>query len=1073
MSHRSRRGPWLRGHAAFIGVVLSLILAAGRVRADVGDLTPDIHSAAVSALSGRTVSRIDVVAVGGKWGRDVTLRRARVGDVLSPALARRAMQELADSGRYAEIRAEVAADGAGAALRLIVVPRRIVASVRIVGGPLPDDETRRAIGLDAESEVTSPLLAAAGDRARAYYARRGFPEATVAPDAIDTDDPMRVVLVFYVTPGRTRNLSSRAFHVVPARSERIDPILDDYGLSPGDRADEDALAAADAAAQDELRKRGWPSAAVTHRLANRGSWASLTVDVVAGPFVRVRFEGNHAFDEADLGDALALDDSDDRAPGTLATRIEKYYSDHGYLDATVVPELRGAATAPLNDLVLVIREGSLVRVTARRFPCLSGNRSPDDVGAEIDSFLSETLPGTGFAGAVDQRATDRALGPRNTTGARVAPVEANPWKTFVPEVYDRATRHLTELYRSEGYLSATVGPVTLIRRACDLRSPPGKCIPIGPLPVPAVQCPASAIDLPIDDPVPVPPCVPDPRKGHRCEPDVALSIPVKLGPRAILWDLGFEGNRVLVEKELAKIADVELGDPVSQVELEKARRRILDEYAERGFAFATVELRVELSPDRTRGRARFLINEREPVRVKDIVVHGAVRTNESLILRRLAFGKGDLYRRSDVRATEERLATLGVFSSVTVELEDPEVYAKEKVVVVTVRERSAQYLDVRPGFSTGDGVRVMFEYGHRNVGGEAVRLTLRVQLGLLPDFLIFEDDVRQRFQALPLEKRLERRDTVSIEFPEVGLGPLFPLELVGLDVRDNSRDFGLTKQAGIVTLSYRPTTRFVTQLGGSLELNDAQFLATGATLAQYQLLNPSLRVPEGTTAAVAERTNVTWDRRDDPFNATRGTFLSAGVEHVHASPVGNEAKITSDFLRLTSRVAGYVRLSDRGLALAMSFRWGYNYQLTSGSQTYPDRLFFFGGADTIRGFIQDSVIPEDLAQQIIADAKKSNTANSAILTADNVAIRGGDFMLNPRVELRIPLGGVFQTALFLDSGNVWLDPKKVDPFHLRYATGTGLRATTPVGPLAVDVGINLDRREWEDLFAFHFSIGLF
>ncbi|HEX4476933.1 MAG TPA: BamA/TamA family outer membrane protein, partial [Polyangiaceae bacterium] len=108
-----------------------------------------------------------------------------------------------------------------------------------------------------------------------------------------------------------------------------------------------------------------------------------------------------------------------------------------------------------------------------------------------------------------------------------------------------------------------------------------------------------------------------------------------------------------------------------------------------------------------------------------------------------------------------------------------------------------------------------------------------------------------------------------------------------------------------------------------------------------------------------------------------------------------------------------------------------------------------------------------------ADAKKSNTANSAILTADNVAIRGGDFMLNPRVELRIPLGGVFQTALFLDSGNVWLDPKKVDPFHLRYATGTGLRATTPVGPLAVDVGINLDRREWEDLFAFHFSIGLF
>src|SRR5262249_39771753 len=149
--------------------------------------------------------------------------------------------------------------------------------------------------------------------------------------------------------------------------------------------------------------------------------------------------------------------------------------------------------------------------------------------------------------------------------------------------------------------------------------------------------------------------------------------------------------------------------------------------------------------------------------------------NESLILSRIVFDKGDVYRRSDVRSTEERLATLGVFSSVTVGLEDPEVFATEKVVVVTVRERAAQYLDVRPGFSTADGFRCMFESGQRTLGDQAIRLTLRVQLGLLPDFLIFEKDVRERFQALPLQQRLERRDSISLELPEIGLGPLFPL----------------------------------------------------------------------------------------------------------------------------------------------------------------------------------------------------------------------------------------------------------------------------------------------------------
>ncbi|HEX3596041.1 MAG TPA: BamA/TamA family outer membrane protein, partial [Polyangiaceae bacterium] len=654
------------------------------------------------------------------------------------------------------------------------------------------------------------------------------------------------------------------------------------------------------------------------------------------------------------------------------------------------------------------------------------------------------------------------------------------WRTYVPEVYEKATRHLQELYRSEGYLSAVVGPVDLIRRVCDRHSPAGKCIPVGPRVRPPTHCPVSDADVPTEDQPPPPACISDPRHGIRCEPDLVVQIPIKLGPRARLWDVSFEGNQILVEKQLFDVAELPLGEPVSQVELEKARRRLLDEYAERGFAFATIEQRIELSPDRTRARIRFVISERGQVRVKDIVVRGARRTNESLILSRVAFDAGDVYKRSDVRATEERLATLGVFSSVTVGLEDPDVFATEKVVVVTVRERAPQYLDLRPGFSTGDGFRVMLEYGHRNLGDQAIKLTLRVQLGLLPDFLIFERDVRARFQALPLQQRLERRDTISVEFPEVGLGPLFPLGIDLVDVRDNSRDFGLTKEATIGTLSYRPTTRFVTQIGGSLELNDARIFESGVDIAQYIASNQNasvrLRVPDGRTYAIAERTNVTWDRRDNPFDATRGTFASASVEHVHAAPADSSATITSDFLRLTSRVAGYVRLSDAGLALALSFRWGYNVQLNSQSQTYPDRLFYFGGVDSIRGFLQDSVIPEDLAERIIAGQKSAGQPGvdpAKILTAAEVPIRGGNVLLNPRAELRIPLGGVFQTALFVDSGNLWLLPSTVQPYKLRYAAGTGLRANTPVGPLALDIGMNLDRRQWEDPFAFHFSIGLF
>src|SRR5262249_40946728 len=161
----------------------------------------------------------------------------------------------------------------------------------------------------------------------------------------------------------------------------------------------------------------------------------LTVDVKAGPEVLVRFEGNHRFDEAELTDALGLEEGDDRAPATLASKIEKYYVERGFLDAQARPQLRRApndgTTVPLEH----VYESNIVRVIAREYPCLSGGHLASEVGDEIDSFLSKALPGTSFIGVADPKVIDDALGPRGTTGARVAPVEVNPWRTYVPDVY--------------------------------------------------------------------------------------------------------------------------------------------------------------------------------------------------------------------------------------------------------------------------------------------------------------------------------------------------------------------------------------------------------------------------------------------------------------------------------------------------------------------------------------------------------------------------------------------------------------------------------------------------------------
>ncbi len=1076
--------------------------AAAPVRPGVPELRP---APELVELTGRVLVRVELQVVGNRW---VGLRpsvRAEVGQVFSPELVRRSLDQLLESGSFADATAEVQAEGTGVALTFRVTPRRVIADVRVTGGVLAEDVLLRKAGAQLGRELVPGDLAKLEARLLAEYALHGFPKAKAQVSAIDTDDPLRIALRIEIDPGLPRRIDRRDFFAWPDPAEPVlKGLLGEYEVAAGARADSDALAAADRTLEARLRARGFHQALVRHVLESgqRGQLV-LKVQVYAGQRIRLLFEGNRLFDDDELLAALELKDADDRSPESLAEKLRQHYLARGRLDVQVRTSERTSPGSPVSDLVFVLREGSPLRVSERRFPCLT-QIAPAQVNAEIDSFLAE-LPGGEPLGPVDSRVTEPLFGPGRPQGMRHAPRDFTPYSYYVPDVYERAVEHLRELYRSEGYLSASVGPAQLVRRACDRRSPSGQCLHTAAPPVPAVSCSYDALGLPLEQPALDASfnCEPDPKQGRRCSDEASLHLPIKLGPRTYLYDVAFGGNRVLVESQLFLAAELELSAPLSQAEIDRARRRILDAYAEEGFAFAEVEVELDLSPDRTRGRARFVISERERVRVARVVIKGAQVTSERLIRSRVALEPGGVYRRSLVRRTEERLATLGVFGSVNVGFEDPYVPAREKVVVVSVEERLAQYVDVRPGLSSGEGFRISFEYGHRNLAGEAVQLTLRSQLNFLPQQFILEEDVRAKHE--PVETRFGRHNSASVEFPEIGLGPLFRLNVEAIDVRDNARDYSLTKDAFIPTMIFRPERRLSAQLGGSLELNTATILGNTQSLEEYIRNTGQLRtfrVPKGTTFVIAQRASATWDQRDVPLDATRGFLISGSAEHVHAKPVGETADlaaqsggqaafdpVTSDFMQYTSRVAGYVPLSKRGMALAVSFRWGLNSQLLQGSHTYPDRLFFMGGVDSVRGFSQDSLIPEDIAQQLL-DAevlRRADPGDTELLSVDRILIRGGDIFINPRAELRIPLTSSVQTAVFLDAGNLWssLGAFKAQSLRLRYAVGSGIRIGTPVGPLVFDYGFNLDRvldeldstrtrqRFWEALGAFHFSIGLF
>jgi outer membrane protein assembly factor BamA len=1026
-------------------------------------------------LVGKPIRKIDVKVVGTLWPRPPVLKTALKDQKLSGDLVRAAVAEVLASGGFANAAMEVEASGDGVALTLAVVPRRLVAGVKIEGGDLDKTATLRAAGLADEVELTEEGLDEIRLKVLGFYASRGYPDARVSVRTVEVDKPLHALVAMDIEAGKPRTIAQRIFVIEPDQDREVGDLKKTYSVASGDRLDENDLDEADRKLVERLRAEGFYRAEVSHAAKYTGTVAYLYVNVNAGPKLEPLFEGNRSFDADQLGEALDLKKAGLGDAADAVSRIRKFYVDYGFYDVEVTGLIEPVPHAARERLVIVVRENHRVHVDKRVFLCLPKEIDPNDVGSEIDSVLAEELPTDDALTAPSPPLVDGALGPTEFAGKSASPLEVTPASTLAQEGYGKALKHLRELYMSKGYLNAVIGPVQVVRARCSSRSPAGECRELPFAQKPVAQCRLDPTGLPLPEP-PLPEemtCIPSADKHVHCSPHVTLRIPMNLGPQTTLWDIAFEGNRTATDAELAKLADLALGSPLSSEALEAARTRVLERYQDRGYAYAEVKTTIEPSADKTRARVRFSIQERDPVVISDIVVKGATRTSESLIVERVTMKKGSLYSKKGIRLSEERIATLGPFASVSVALEDPEVPDKQKRLVVTVAEHPSQYLDPRVGFSTGDGIRFAFEYGHRNIGGLAIALTLRVQLSYLFDFMILDDAVAKNLGPLPASERLERRNSARLSFPEIGLGPLVSLAVEGIDVRDNQRDFGLTREAIGPTVNVRPFRELVTTLGASIELNDVQIF-NAATVNDAILKNPSLarllRFPDGRTFAVAQRLAVSWDRRDTPFAATTGTLVTADVEHVNAYPASDDPKtapIVSHFLRMRARVAGYLRFTKKGLALALSVGAGYNVQLKKDSKTYPDRLLYQGGFDTLRAFLTDSLVPEDVAQQIL-----NPPSGTAKLTIDQVAIRGGDVSINPRAELRIPLTDTFQLGVFLDTGNLWVDPANFNPLHLRYALGSGIRVNTPIGPLAFDYGVNLVRRPWEDFGALHFSIGL-
>jgi outer membrane protein insertion porin family len=505
--------------------------------------------------------------------------------------------------------------------------------------------------------------------------------------------------------------------------------------------------------------------------------------------------------------------------------------------------------------------------------------------------------------------------------------------------------------------------------------------------------------------------------SHEIVPDVArgkvtLRLQITEGPQFRVGSVTFRGQEAIPGDEIGRLIQVKEGDVYNRSLVRSSQRAILDRYSETGRARAEVTPETEVDPGGRRVNVAFAITEGVPVYVERINITGNVKSSEKVLRRELRIAEGELFTYQKLVRSRERLFNLGYFEEVNA-LVDPGSGPDQVVVRIEVKERATGLFSIGAGYSSLDGIFGTLDITQRNLFGRGQEAFLRLRVGS--------------------EARLG-----LLGFTEPYLFDI-PLR-AGFDIYNREReydDFTEDRLGGDIRASY-PLAEYLTVSGlyrlETVEVTDVDDDAT-----------EDLKKEEGEKLNSVLEGAIAWDTRDNIFEPSRGWRLSLDVAF---AGLGGDTQWYRAVGEATYFYPLPIAVPSTNWVVALRALAGV-VQGWGGEEVPIFERFFLGGATSLRGQETRSVGPKD--------------ANGDTI--------GGTSEVLFSAELLIPIFPRFRIAFFFDAGNAYGFGTQFDPTDLRLGIGAGLRFFSPLGPLRLDYGYNLDRENGESAGQVHFTVG--
>jgi outer membrane protein insertion porin family len=955
------------------------------------------------------------------------------GDKLSIQGVRRSIKLLYHLGLFGQVRALAHVDAAGVEITFVLQPIRRVLLLEFVGNDaIGKSELIRMVPLARGDEYDHGTIESAGKDILALYRKRGYRRTQVIPRA-DGPENGDVEVRYYIQEGPVTRISGITFTGQLAFDTR--KLSEVTGIDPGDRLDEERLQKAIKRLVDFYHQAGYLEAvvrlpAISEPLADHEQEPlseELTIDIQSGPRISFSFVGNSVIREKTLLEALDLQKQANFSSyrlRDLTDRLLELYHKRGFararISTTVVEEQKPSG----KKIAFTIDEGH--RVVVRRIQFV-GNQAFDNdhLRGFIGDAMLDALQQPLFDQPIDRGDVDILAGgypvpsdKRRANWPKGFWFDLDPEMVYLREPYENALGKIKDLYQSQGFLDVEVGEPVL--------------------------------------------------SFDRGGTNLYIAIPITEGPQTILAAVSFGGNQAFTSDELVRLAEdksglVRPGKPLDLYGVEELRKELVRAYARRGYIYCQVTKQVKLSEDRTVAEVLFEIKEGEQVRVRRVLIRGDVITKRKVFEHTIRLQPGRIYSPEEATLSQEDLLELGIFSNVDIKLLEPENPEPEKDIVVYVREQFPHGLTFSPGISSGEGVRMELEYNQRNLFGYALEFVGRARVNYQVFYSLLSEPLRTRYENLSFWEGLGGWVLTGLHWPRVwwlGRSISARMDLVG--VQDHALSYDLTKVSLIPGTDIKITPQVNLTFEYELERNaltcPGSVLNCGGAAAGLSYL----RYDKGTFLLGTLRPQVSWDRRDNIFRPHRGSLMMLRTELVNSLSSDH----TVFLLKVDGSISGYLPIGNR-ITLALSLRGGIIKNLNRDSKTPSHKLFFLGGRNSVRSYEEDNLIPQD---QLSCVAQSSESPTTQCISL------GGNAYWLAKGEFRFPIiSDTLEGALFVDLGNLWMDPQKFDITKLRKAAGFGLRLITPIGPIALDVGFNLspDSEYHEQTWTVHFNVGVF